>query len=263
MRKSLPFVIFSPVALVLFQSACGTEGPQRLLNGKSNILEAVAEKPNPVLVSFTLPDRTARPEYAGINGYYFKLLGEGADCPSGELIEEVGTWDDANREMKFKVNGKCSYSVTMRLGVYQESTALALQGPISFQNDIKPIMESQCVSCHETYIDYNEVKANGEMILREIEAKTMPMAAPLSDADIAKFLAWKDNGYTEKSVVALPSEKEKQLTKIYYQNNKNDYLMAYEMLSRVTIELRRSLWIQADGEAAGLTAKEIATYDQK
>lgn len=249
------------MAFSLLYTGCGSDKAENYRSkGPGNALEAIAEKPNPVVINFTLPDRSKDPSLASVSGYYFKLLGEGTDCPAGELIEEVGTWDDANREVKFKVNGKCNYAVTMKLGVYQ-TPALALMGAISFEGDIRPILESQCVSCHETYVDYAEVVANGEMILREIEAKTMPQTAPLSDADIAKFLAWKDGGYTEKAVVAQPSEKEKQLSAVYYQNNKNDYLMAYDLLSRSTYELRRSLWVQPEGQAAGMTLKEISTYE--
>ena len=260
MRATLPSTLSSPFLVSLLLLGCGTDKSADYRSPKLiKTLEAVAEKPNAVVINFTLPDRSVEPSLSALNGYYLRLVGEGPACPVGEIIEEVASWEDANREVHFKVNGKCTYAVTLRLGTYQPPM-LALGAGLNFDEDIRPIIETNCVSCHETYASYVEVVQNGEMILKEIEAKTMPQIAPLSDADIAKFLAWKDGGYLEKSTTPLKSAKEIQLTSIYYQNNHNDFLMAYELLSRSTYELRRSLWLQPEGKAAGMVLKEISTF---
>ncbi|RZA20001.1 MAG: hypothetical protein EOP10_18780 [Proteobacteria bacterium] len=260
MRSLLPVVRNQSLFLSLLLIGCGGDKVADYRTAKaSNTLEAVAEKPNAVLVNFKLPDRSKDPTLSQVNGYYFRLVGEGSDCPAGELIEDVGAFDDQKREFEFKVNGKCTYVVVMKLGVYQ-APALTLTSTLNYETDIKPLIESNCVSCHETYASYTELVENGEMILREVESKAMPKTAPLSDADIAKFLAWKDGGYIEKSTTPPPTAKELLLTSVYYQNNRNDYLMAYELLTRLSFELRRSLWIQPAAVEAGLTVKELSTF---
>ena len=261
MYEKLPIVMSSILLCSLLLASCGSEKSADYRSPKlANTLEAISEKPNEVVVRFTLPDRSQDASLKAVTGYYLRLIGEGSNCPPGEMIEEVGTWDDANRVVNLKVNGKCTYGVTMRLGVYQ-GPALARTGPINYEEHIKPMLELNCISCHETFASYSEVVQNGEMIIQQVEAKTMPQLAPLSDADIAMFLAWKDGAFLETSSVGLPSAKEQLLSSVYYQNNHNDFLMAYEMLSRSTYELRRSLWIQPAGIAAGLLVKEISTYE--
>ncbi|MES2745279.1 MAG: hypothetical protein V4655_07620 [Bdellovibrionota bacterium] len=260
MRSLLPVVRNQSLVLSLLLIGCGGDKVADYRSAKaSNTLEAVAEKPNAVLLNFRLPDRGKDPSLSGVSGYYYRLVGEGSECPAGELIEDVGAYDDQKREFEFKVNGKCSYAVVMKLGVYK-APELALTSVINYENDIKPLIEKNCVSCHETYASYTELVENGEMILREVESKAMPKIAPLSDVDIAKFLAWKDGGYVEKSTTPPPTAKELLITSVYYQNNRNDRMMDYELATRVSFELRRSLWIQPAAVEAGLTVKELSTF---
>ncbi len=263
MSTFLPKVSLTLATLSLL-TACGMETTANYRTPTFDTqLDAKAVKPNAVLINFTLPDRTSQPEYKSLSGYYYRLVGEGAACPTGEVIEEVGTWEDANNEVKFQVNGKCNYAVTVRYGVIGAASGLALGSTINWTDDIKPIIQSNCASCHENYLDYATVVQEADDIIRQIEAGTMPKIAPLAVADVAKFLGWKDGGFEQKTAVVLPSEKEKALSEVYYENNRNDYLMSYEIISRSTYELRRSLWIQPDGEKAGLSVKEVSTWAPK
>jgi hypothetical protein len=259
-RASLPRIMNHSLAVWLLLAGCGDDKVADYRSAKiAKTLEAVVGKPNPVHLNLTLPDRSKDATLTQVTGYYLRLLGEGNECPKGEMIEMVGGYDDQSRELRFDVNGKCSYAVLLKLGSYHAPT-LALARSINYESDIKPIVEAHCLSCHDSYASYQELAANGELIVREVESKAMPKAVPLGDDDIAKFLAWKDGGYVEKSSDPLPTVKEQMMSEVYYQNNHNDYLMAYELLGRENYELRRSLWLQPAGEAAGLTLKELLTF---
>lgn len=257
-----PIVISIGAGLSLMLSACGTENKANYRKGTIGApveAEAVVDKLARVPVNFKLPNRKFDPAAGALTGYYYRLKGSGEACPTTENKEEVGAYVD-DKEFILKLANVCDYTVTIKLGVL---AAPALTATLNFSNNIKSILQSNCVSCHETYGDYAEVKAKGALIVSRVEAGTMPQAGALSDDDIAKFLAWKDGGYLEKDPSPAPSEKESGLSAIYYRNNNNDSLKGVELKSRSQYELRRSLWLQAEGQSHGLKVNELFSFENE
>lgn len=74
----------------------------------------------------------------------------------------------------------------------------------SFTNDIMPIMESKCISCHGSnsssglsLTNYNEIKQNIDLTIESITRTNnfMPKnGTRLPDCSINKFKAWKSQG---------------------------------------------------------------------
>jgi hypothetical protein len=79
--------------------------------------------------------------------------------------------------------------------------------PISYNKDIKPFMNSYCVSCHvaggsgpgddfTVYADVKTVATSGDLKNRVLDLKDMPPSGnPIpSDAELAKLKSWLDAG---------------------------------------------------------------------
>ncbi|WP_397447108.1 c-type cytochrome [Polaribacter sp. R77954] len=70
---------------------------------------------------------------------------------------------------------------------------------ITFTTHIKPIIDSNCVSCHNggqfpNLSTYNGISANAAIVKEEVVTKRMPQGSPLSDADILAISCWVDAG---------------------------------------------------------------------
>lgn len=260
MFAKLPIIISISLVMSLTLSACGTENKANYRKGTIGApvaAEAVVDTLPRIPVNFKLPNRNAEAAAGAISGYYYRLQGSGEACPATENKEEVGAYVD-NKEFILKLANVCDYKVTFKLGVL---TGPVLTATLNFDGNIKSMLQSNCVSCHETYNDYARVKAKGDLIVQRVEAGH-PTGA-LSDDDIAKFLAWKDGGYLEKDPSPAPTEKENGLSAVYYRNNNNDSLKGIELKSRTQYELRRSLWLQAAGQSQGLKVNELFSFDNE
>lgn len=261
MLAKLPITVSSlSLALSLGLSACGSENKANYRKGLiGGDAEAVVNDVPRVPVNFKLPSRSADPAATALSAYYYRLEGSGAACPAGEIKEEVGAYVD-DQEFLLRLASVCDYKVTIKLGAL---AGPALSGSLNYQDDIKTIIADHCLSCHETYSDYAELAAKGDLIVSRVETGSMPQNGALSDEEIAKFLAWKDGGYLEKNPDPAPTEKEQGLSAVYYRNNNNDILKGIELKSRTQYELRRSLWLQPEGLALGLSVKELFSFDNE
>jgi hypothetical protein len=225
--------------------------------------EAIGD--NRVTVSFTIPsreqvDNDAGADHDALTGYYYRIQGEGANCPKEDDFEVVGPYEDA-KTVKLALTSACSYRITLKVGTYEAAKA-ALTSKISYTNTIKAVIDSKCLSCHADYASYAGVLAVAPDIVSQVEAGLMPKAGALDQATIAKFVLWGDEGYIESDPnEALISDKEKQITSVFYRNNNNDYVMNYELLGRATYLLRRSLWLQPEGQTAGFTTSKMQTFE--
>lgn len=73
---------------------------------------------------------------------------------------------------------------------------------VTFARTIKPIIDSNCVSCHNTngqasflnLESYQTISANASSVKESVVAKRMPQGAPLSDSDIQAISCWVDAG---------------------------------------------------------------------
>ena len=95
---------------------------------------------------------------------------------------------------------------------------LAVNKPetIDFARDIKPVLDSSCVSCHPQYSDYEATAKSGGLILKRLQLpaedpKVMPKDAPvLSPEDIAKFKYWQIANYPNHETPIPNPQKECQ-----------------------------------------------------
>lgn len=91
------------------------------------------------------------------------------------------------------------------------SSDVPLSEKVFYSTDIKPIMDTNCNSCHsqsspgayKKFDNYNDTKNNIETILDRIQKPAnvptkMPLFGTLSPSQIETFLKWKQNGLPEK-----------------------------------------------------------------
>lgn len=67
-------------------------------------------------------------------------------------------------------------------------------GTKSFTNDVSPIMQSYCVSCHSNYSTYSQVKASASSIRNSIVNVSMPKGNSLTEAQKNSIVCWIDAG---------------------------------------------------------------------
>lgn len=263
MKKSLQFFTLLSSLLAM---ACGqeiTRIDQRHTKGAS--LDAVPMAP--VNFTFALPDRfTLRQEMASIDtlitGYYYRIQGEGKNCPEGELHEKAGPYDDGML-INITVYNTCNYLINIQLGEYSDPNAnLGIKATnINFQEHIKGLLTERCASCHPSYSDYTAAKDAGRAIVLAAEGETMPPNQPLPGSEIALLLSWADHGFPEKDPLAeTVGPVAKSMGRIFYRNNNNDYLQQYELFGRTNFELRRALWLQPDGQNLGIRTSQLYTF---
>jgi uncharacterized membrane protein len=82
---------------------------------------------------------------------------------------------------------------------YQEIIVKECDPQISFINDIKPIIDNNCVSCHNgnQFPDlrtYNGISANSRIVKEQVVNRTMPIGGSLSNEEIELISCWIDNG---------------------------------------------------------------------
>ncbi len=72
---------------------------------------------------------------------------------------------------------------------------------LSFEKDIKPIVQAKCLTCHGEYstfgkwMNYDESFAKKDKIMQRVVVdKTMPLGAPLSEEEINIFKEWINGG---------------------------------------------------------------------
>ena len=71
---------------------------------------------------------------------------------------------------------------------------------VSFMNDVKPIMDARCLSCHGVggnfpeLKNYTEVSNHATMAKNEVASGRMPKGAALTAAQIKSIVDWVDEG---------------------------------------------------------------------
>lgn len=66
----------------------------------------------------------------------------------------------------------------------------------SYSVDVKPLIQSSCVSCHSGYSSYTTVKNSASSIKNTIIDGSMPKGSSLSDAQKDNIICWIDAGAT-------------------------------------------------------------------
>ena len=71
---------------------------------------------------------------------------------------------------------------------------------VSFMNDVKPIMDARCLSCHGAggnfpeLKNYSEVSTHAVIVKEEVASGRMPRGAALTAAQIKSIVDWVDEG---------------------------------------------------------------------
>jgi hypothetical protein len=72
---------------------------------------------------------------------------------------------------------------------------------LSFANDIRPLFRQGDIECMKDFgfdlSKLSDVRMNAAHIYERLEDKSMPEDGPWSDANIAKFKQWMDDGMAE------------------------------------------------------------------
>ncbi len=67
-------------------------------------------------------------------------------------------------------------------------------GTKSYLNDVAPLIQSNCVSCHNTYTNYSAIKTSATSIRNSIIDGSMPKNSSLSENQKNNIVCWIDAG---------------------------------------------------------------------
>ena len=81
----------------------------------------------------------------------------------------------------------------------QESATPGLKMEITWDVDIKPVFQKNCIACHSKFSDFEYVKTNFDGIFKRIDSGTMPMSGKLSKTVITKLAAWRDGKFVQSA----------------------------------------------------------------
>ena len=92
-----------------------------------------------------------------------------------------------------------TFSLASCLTNVDEEVELDPCDEITFTMNVKPIIDNNCVSCHNGGLfpnlsTYNSISANAAIVKDAVVTKYMPQGSPLSDADIQAISCWVDAG---------------------------------------------------------------------
>lgn len=64
----------------------------------------------------------------------------------------------------------------------------------SYTNDVRPIMQGNCASCHSSYSSYSQMCASASSIRSSIVSGSMPKGTTLTNAQKDNIVCWIDAG---------------------------------------------------------------------
>lgn len=86
--------------------------------------------------------------------------------------------------------GACKKKDSTKSSSYTPSCS----GTKSYLVDVKPLMQSYCVSCHSNYNSYTTVKSSSSSIRNSIVNGSMPQGSSLTDDQKNNIVCWIDAG---------------------------------------------------------------------
>jgi mono/diheme cytochrome c family protein len=92
------------------------------------------------------------------------------------------------------------FSTACISNVEEQEELINAEAKVSFINDVKPIMDARCLSCHGTggnfpeLKNYTEVNNHAAMVKSEVASGSMPKGAVLTAAQIKSIVDWVDEG---------------------------------------------------------------------
>lgn len=82
----------------------------------------------------------------------------------------------------------------------QQEELINTDAKVSYTNDVKPIMDARCLSCHGAsgnfpeLKNYTEVSTHAIIVKNEVASGRMPRGAALTAAQIKSIVDWVDEG---------------------------------------------------------------------
>ncbi|NRA64824.1 MAG: hypothetical protein HRU19_10110 [Pseudobacteriovorax sp.] len=247
------------LSFIIFTLSCGEVIDKRTSETNSEDVEAVTgETP----FYMTLPDRADYQDqmpdiFSSIDQFVVTLSPEGDSCTVSEPLTYSGTYVDGF-EISENLSRSCDYQVTVSFGKASETT-LAIQ-KVSYEQNIKPLIDEHCLACHEDYTSYESIEGIRDNIVFQVENKTMPTEddPPLTEFEIATFIAWRAFDFPNEDPDKISDDSPlKTIQTTYYRNNFNEYIYSFQLQNNSFVIYDASVWLQPDGENAGWPVIEI------
>jgi len=267
MQNILSFIckLLSGLVLLLLVACDDEEVDQRQMSKwNSSDLEVQV---GPDLLVY-LPDRSqlqaTNPDVIDlINSFYLKITPEGQRCQDQKTIEILDAYRD-NEAIEFRTLRFCDYRLEFMVGhtdpkkIANSGAQKQLNSAVNYVDNIQPILQEHCLSCHPNYLSYRELMPYFAELVFQVENNLMPPTQPLAQADIARFLVWQANDFAETN----PQDPDADsllanISQVYYRNNLNTVVFEYMLLNRNYFAYEDSLWLQPDGEAIGIQTLEL------
>ena len=250
-------IILSIISLGMIQ--CGVELDYRI--DREQGLDGSAAQADTTDFFLTLPDRKDFSDEipvidSELNYFLIELLPSGELCEQTEAITSKGAFEDS-KEFQFALSRSCSYEVKVIFG--SRNPSFALQS-VSYEGQLKTIIDAHCVSCHENYASYQGMEADFANIVLQVENQTMPPAEEpaLSSFQIANFSAWKSGGYINEDPNKIEEgDAVAEFSKIFYRNNHNEFVFDFQLKNNTFVIYDASVWLQSDGSDAGWPVIEM------
>lgn len=235
---------------------CSEDQNLRSLKRSSDLVVETSTPLNIQLPDITPLEAEAPDIRSFLTTYYLKLTPGGDECQTETVIEDLGPYQD-QASLSYSLDPYCDYQIDLLLGA-SDTSALRLSGDVTF-TEIKPILTSRCVSCHETYGSYEDIFDELSNISFQVENGLMPPDDDLTDFEKASFIAWEAGGYMEQDPNPIPADSLRhQMTEVYYRNNYNSYVYSYLLRRKKFVVYQDTLWLQGEGIDIGLETVELS-----
>ena len=93
----------------------------------------------------------------------------------------------------------CSSNVEETTILEEEEEEIETCAPTSFASDIKPIIDANCIQCHNgsqspDLRTFNGISGNAARVKGQVASRQMPLGGSLSTAEIEAIVCWVDSG---------------------------------------------------------------------
>lgn len=210
-------------------------------------------------VDMNLPDRGGlKPAVPDIeikmNAFRLVVAPVDATCVNATRVDQLEAYVNSAKISASLVQG-CDYDVTLALGHRPTDQDQAAAKVVSYEGQMKTLIESQCLKCHNaggaqpTLASYDDVLAVGDLAVDRVQKGKMPIGGTLSAEQKALFLDWQKADFAEKDAASLDSTK---LSATYYKNDTALRVTKEQIQGQAALRVSLPLKLQADGVAIGL-----------
>lgn len=139
---------------------------------------------------------------------------------------------------------------------------------VSFEGDIKPLIDNYCVGCHSPggkrpgsdFTTWEGVEKFKAGVVAKVLDGTMPKGAgPLSVSVRQTFQDWKDGGFAKTENTFALTYVAGGLKEVHYRTSASFWIPVDKLATGKTVVLYPTFRLQAAGEKLGLRSKVLAT----